>query len=194
MSISSRKILEDLVFHRLPQRAVEDLIDFVKHRDPILWGNEKPRGFLGLFVLVALYQDLYHKSFAVLARELRPLMKFSSRTFKVNIQKPVRIPAEVHDTRVRVDSTDFPLVKFKGYNKKSLDHSFKLNRPGGRRFMIVVDGKGVLRYLNDGFMLKTHDGTFLELHRESLVNLFSGAVFIDTTTSLEGRLFFTAPR
>eukprot|EP00981_Chlorochromonas_danica_P010759 scaffold3396_cov268-Ochromonas_danica.AAC.3 len=101
----------------------------------------------------------------------------------------VRLPAEIYDTLLWIDSTDFPLAKFKGYSKKSLDHSFKLNRPG-RRFMMVLDGKGDVKYLNDGFMPKTHDRTFLELHCDSLLNLFSGAVFIGDNHFSRGKTLF----
>ena len=87
------------------------------------------------------------------------------------------VKKEFKDTNLWIDSTDFPIYKPKGADKKSPSWSYKLNSIG-RRYMVLCDGKRKVRKLWGGYSPKIYDGHFLEMHKDWLNENLKGSTVV----------------
>ncbi len=107
----------------------------------------------------------------------------------------VSVPRDFQKVCLWMDSTDFPLENVGGKKKKDPDWSFKCNSKG-RRYMVLRDGKGVIRKLWGGYSPKVFDGTWLQMHKHWLLRHLKGAGVIadqhfEWGKNLRGVTFYT---
>ena len=76
-----------------------------------------------------------------------------------------------------MESTDLKLAGKKKIGRKRSKWSYKANGPG-RRYMILREGKGIIRRIWGGYSPKRHDGTFLSDNKEELDNSLVGGVIL----------------
>jgi hypothetical protein len=210
----TRKQFQDLVHERLDARAVKEVIEFTKSKAIYFWGEVRPRDVEKDWIMIALFKDLYHVGYTKLALEIKDFVKTSSRAICHNVElarkvmnewaetviklgtvaewkaisRNCHLTGECKDANLWMDSSDFPIKRFKGYTKKHPSHSFKLNKPG-RRYMTLMDGKGIVRKVWGGYSPKLYDGDFLESHKYEIEETFKGAVIADNHVSKGKKLF-----
>ena len=95
-----------------------------------------------------------------------------------NNAKKLGLPSLVSDANLWMDSTDLPLQKKREYGGRKGDFfSFKLQGPG-QRFMVMADGKGIIRELWHVVPTKTYDGNWIADHEKELDANYAGAVVL----------------
>ena len=213
-TLSYLQIQEEL-FSRISESQVKELIIFIQAQNPILWGEQQPRNFVSNMVTLVLYKDAFkigyqklvkrvklsykitHKSLQHNAEVLRLLMKeWSKKHITLGSESDWNqavhncgFKGEIKNANLWMDSTDIPLEGRKSISRKDIRWSYKLNSPG-RRYMIIRDGKGKVRKIWGGYSPKVHDGTWLEMMKDSLEeNLSGGVVLADNHFSVGRKLF-----
>ena len=192
--------LMTLVTSRVSRRVLDELIEFISAKDPHLWGAIKPRSFLVSTLLMVLYHDLYAVGFQKIVKraklEFRPsdkalihnagiirhlLSKWADSVIQLGgindwnrSVANVRIPKELEGTCLWIDSTDFPKQRYRGWSKKGVDFSPKLNRPG-RRYLVLADGLGKVRAVFGGYSPKIFDGHALLILKRWFEEKLQGA-------------------
>lgn len=193
-----------------------EILGFVSDKNPTLWGEQQPRFFLRRHLILSMYKDMKnlgynsllasveqlgfkmnHKSFQRNTKVLRAIVaQWAEGTIILgNLQEwqraahHVKLSKCVEDICLWMDSTDFPLQKWRGCTRKDPKWSYKLNRPG-RRYMILRDGKGCVRKLWGGYSPKLFDGNFLELKRRWITKHLVGAAIVADTHFEWGKTHF----
>jgi hypothetical protein len=213
-TLSFQQVQQEL-YTRVSQKVVSEIITYIKAQKPSLWGEQQPRPFLSHTVTLVLYKDAFkigyqrllkrvklsykitHKSLQHNAEVLRRIMKewaqqhiiLGSETDWNQAVRHCDLKGDVKDANLWMDSTDVPEEGKRSVSRKDPRWSFKLNGPG-RRYMIVRDGKGKIRKIWGGYSPKVHDGTWLELMKESLEESLSGAVVLADNHFSAGKKLF----
>lgn len=76
-----------------------------------------------------------------------------------------------------MDSTDVRMAGKNSMSRTDENWSYKANGPG-RRFMMVSDGRGIIRKTWGPYSPKTHDSTWLKFHEAELNTLLKNGVIV----------------
>jgi len=216
---------EKLVKKKLKGRVFESMLNYLKENKPVLWGAEQPSNFVRRMFVLAMYHSITGKGYQKITNSIENLgFKIWPRSVQVNsrrIRKALsgwgreQMPlgnitewrkAMKHVAGVKhfpglclwMDSTDVKTENRKGKKKKEKNWSFKCNSRG-RRYMVIVDGKGRIRKMWGGYSPKVYDGEFLKINQEWFENNLRGAGIIadqhfEAGKKLKGVKFFTKKR
>ena len=128
-----------------------------------------------MMTLLVLYHDLYNLGHQRVLKEVDTESKYTDWSLRHNAhlirgtlaewritKMPIgkleqckatnsnsRLSKELKEVCLWIDSTDVPLQKYKGWSKKSDDFSFKVNG-SARQFLVLTDGKNVVRKVGEG--------------------------------------------
>jgi hypothetical protein len=131
---------------------VTNVISFVEAHDPYFWSTVKSRGYLRTIVMVILHKDITGLGYCELSQRIKRFLPLSSKTLDHNAQvlRPIlkdwavqqielrdsadwcaaargaSLPELVKDANLWMDSSDFPMKKFKGYSTKGSEHSLSM--------------------------------------------------------------------
>lgn len=191
------------VWKIVPKKIFQELLEFVKMGNPLLWGMTRPRAFLEKSLYVTLFKIITGKGNNKLAEKIRAWYKISHKSIAHNakilfgilgkwgkskivlgtssdwnrVVRNSNFMKAVSDTNLWMDSTDFPMEGKRTISKKSEDWSFKCNSPG-RRFMVLSDGNGIVKKMWGGYSPKIYDGTWVELFKDWLEENLKGGVVV----------------
>ena len=195
---------ERFVQKHLSQRIFVSMWNYVLDNEPVLWGENQPRGFLKANFVLALYKDikdigyqkllksvtdlrfkLNHKSLqknverlrAVLANWAKRTIRLGAKTDWTAAARNVSLRSPVKDAVLWMDSKDFPVIGKRTVSRKGPNWSFKCNSPA-QRFMFLRNGKGKVCQVWGGYSPKTFDGHWLRDHKEWLMENLDGAAVL----------------
>ena len=210
----SKANFQKRVHKKVSRRTIVSICKFLKKRELSLWGQNKWKHFLLDSIYLTLYKDLFNNGSIKLKEKVKQWYKPTTKSLHHNCQEIRREMSIWSETQVVIgdkedwdrardnssfskefksinlwmDSVDFGLNGRRKVSKKSLEWSYKLNRPG-RRFMIVMDGSSQIRAKWGPYSPKTYDGFWLEEHRKNLENKFEGgSIAADTHFSFGRKL------
>lgn len=194
---------------------LEEIMPYVQHQKPSLWGMEQPPDFLLHNVLITMYHDMSGSGWNVLKKQcnftrstagstlshnaqvLRPILASWART-EMPLEDMDAWNAAAHDVlrpagfesvNMWIDSTDFAKKKRKGQSKKDSDFSYKLNKPG-LRFMTLQDGRRQIRKIWGPYPPKLYDGDFLQSKKYWIKRRLLGANIIGDDHFRMGKKYF----
>ena len=207
--------IETQLYIKIPKYIVDDIYIFSNKKNIILWGEQKPRYFLFKMIVLAFYKDTFRIGYKKLISQINLHFKISHHSFNENTQRLRKIFKKwaetkiilgdsvswnyavrncnfkgiIKDANLWIDSTDFPIIGYKGLSKKDESWSYKLNH-SGRRYMMLRNGKGKILKIWGGYSPKVFDGTWLEIMKEELEkNLNGGVILGDNHFSLGNYIF-----
>ncbi len=179
---------------------------FLETNKPKLWGRDKSGDFLDRCLNLAIYKYVENIGYKQLDADTKEWNKLSHHSITENTHRitdklalwgenqiiagdkeiwekhmeGVSRRSTVADVNLFVDSTDYAI---EGRFKKAKDEPYYSKKVGGlaRRFMLVCDGRGVVRGLWGGYSPKMRDNNFLESHRQTFQRLFKGGVILGDT-------------
>lgn len=199
------EVIKNKVISTLGENTFKNILQFAKNENLSLWGEQKPRNFLEINLVLTIYKDLTgmgynniinnislnfnlnHKSFQHNAKSLRVVLaKWGKSTIQLGMiqdwkaaVRDVDLDPLLTNACLWMDSSDFPKQRRGKTSRKDPDWSYKLNRPG-RRYMFLRDGKGTIRKIWGGYSPKVYDGDFVELFAEWFEeNLANAGVIAD---------------
>jgi predicted transposase YbfD/YdcC len=210
MSLTKQAIKEE-VHHHIKKEIMTEIVKFIEGKRLSLWGTCKgERMFTEEMIYITLYKDiknvgydaLYHQLAFInindksLRHNVKEIRKHLEEWGKKHIElddhyawnraiRKVKLGQKIKDANLFIDSADF---KFRGkskISKKSADWSYKANG-GGQRYMIVYDGKGLIKRVWGGYSPKLYDGHFLKLMSEYLDKELYGGVVVGDNHFLYG--------
>lgn len=214
---------EKKVKDTLGARIFKEMLGYVERADPPFWGEVRPRFFTKRIFVLAMYHDITALGYNKILDSLEGLgFKLADKSFKYNTKSVRRTLAKWGRSKVKLgkledweaamrnvkgrqrfphlhfwmDSTDFKMVNKGGKKKKDPYWSFKCNSKG-RRYMILRDGKGIIRKMWGGYSPKVFDGTFLDIQKGWLEERLHGSGVIadqhfESGKKLSGVTFYTA--
>jgi hypothetical protein len=160
------EVIKNKVISTLGENTFKNILQFAKNENLSLWGEQKPRNFLEINLVLTIYKDLTgmgynniinnislnfnlnHKSFQHNAKSLRVVLaKWGKSTIQLGMiqdwkaaVRDVDLDPLLTNACLWMDSSDFPKQRRGKTSRKDPDWSYKLNRPG-RRYMFLRDGK-----------------------------------------------------
>ncbi len=197
------KEIRDMVELRVKKRTIDLMVKFLKNRGVKLGGHQQPITFIRRSVYLQLYKDCYHVSFSLLSAQTKLWYTVNHKTLDKNIKKvreelylwgksqvtpgslsewenaikKVKIPKQVQNTCLWIDSTDCQVERKDFPLKQHPLYSGKIKKVALRR-MVITDGKRKIRYFSDGYTPKLYDSHWAKINKDMLINMFNGGVFI----------------
>lgn len=183
--------VKNRVHQRLPPALCDELIEFLRTKDLVIWGSNYVDEYFPLWVYIALFRLVCRKAINRLSKGLiQHPFKTPNTTVSHNCNVIIEAVREWADQqlvwgtradwdeaaanlgshrieglrRVRLwaDSSDFGLPRRKAIrSKKGEWWSFKENRPA-QRYMMISDGSRRIRALWGGYSPKVYDSNFLK--------------------------------
>jgi DDE superfamily endonuclease len=164
-----------------------------------LWGIKQPPNHLEICVVIALYKDMFGKSYSELLPSIKKFLPTSKKTLNHN-QHVLRkefgkwgeqqlqlgglsnwrrvskkyLPTLKNCPHLLMDSTDFQKSGKNSLSRKDSEWSYKCNGPG-RRYMAIVDVSGCPRALFGGYSPKLYDAHWIEVKKPWIEKNLSGA-------------------
>jgi hypothetical protein len=146
------------VRNRIPNAIFKKIWGFVREKEPALWGEKKPKGYLKKNFLLALYKDLYGKGYSKLMMQIGSKDRMHNSTFQHNVKvlrgvlaewgrtqvelgtpedwasaaSDLDLPKSIEDVTLWIDSVDFPFTKRKDRKSKQ-GSSWSYNATGQGR-------------------------------------------------------------
>jgi len=169
MSLSYAQV-KLFVHQRIKIEPLTRIINYVKQKDPSLWGSNKgERYFVQKMIYCTLYHDLYDLGFDYMINNFN-FLNIYSKTLRHNIKiirsflskwgsKKIdvgnvyvcnrnmgkrKVGNKIKDVNLLIDSCDFRISGANSTSSKSYDWSPKEKAPA-QRYTVVKDGKGVVR-------------------------------------------------
>ena len=196
--------------------TLDEMIGWVKQRDPNLWGQFKPDKFIQDNVLLTLYKDLSGFGFKTLENEINFGYPMSHNSMQHNIplvrgllrdwamtyikvgsvtdwkkvaRKAQAAKGKVADTTLWIDSIDLPLIGTQSISRTGDRWSYKLNG-SGLRFATVSDASGRVLKVWGGHTPKLHDSEFLSVNRDEFEEVFAGGMVAGDNHFAKGQKIF----
>ena len=101
-------------------------------------------------------------------------MEIGNRREWDDVARNVRMPQELREVNLWIDSFDVPKTNPKGFSKKDEEFSYKLNRYE-RRYIAIMDRNTKIRWLGGGYSPKVYDSTYMQIMRKELQRCLRGA-------------------
>lgn len=182
---------------------MDAMIAYVELKEPVLWGLVKPRDFVRRQVYIAQYKYAYAVGYDKLTRMihswnklpeksvthnaqqiLRCLKKWGkskvqlgTKTSWFGISKQYKMPKQINDAHLLMDSTDFRLSGKCSTSRKDVNWSYKENSPAQRFTLLhTMDGKIVQCW--GGYSPKVYDSDFVIIQKNFFDSTLKGAVVI----------------
>jgi hypothetical protein len=205
MPLTEKDVLEEVLTH-IGVKSFRSFYFYVKGKEVDLWGCEQPYNFLGMNVTLFFYKGMTGYGYQKILKTVELSFDFNHKTFQHNCEvlrllgekwaerhiewgtkeewdeaaKDVKRKGALKEVNLWADSFDLPMTNPKGWSKRDLDFSYKLNRYG-QRYMAFQNRLRQICWIGGGYSPKMYDGHYIHsVCREIRRNLKGGVVVADS--------------
>lgn len=201
--MSDVKFLKRQIKNTLGTTTFDDILTYVRRRNPKLWGRNQPDEYLANMLIFTLTKFVLGWSYDKMIKLIRVVPKLNSKSLQHNVLKISRVladwgkelislgtrrdweaaargtkvPPEFGNVLLWIDSSDFFITREADRGPSSEWWSGKEGRPC-RRYMFLSTADGVIRKIWPAYSPKRYDGDKLRDHRDFFDTYLKGVVVI----------------